>query len=595
MLRNMNTNARFQKYHNLAFEFQKEGIGITHAIVDIDDASSAQGGKLRDNGSHIQTIKTDLAACAFAFCHDQLWLLWRRSSSGDCVVASIAFDMLSSQHAWHQNCLQHPRFRESRDTTGYQRVCPCVARLLLITFCCPRKHIAGPPSSIFHRSLTTMMNGSSKDDAPPSALSKKQKGRLKKLRKRALEVKYGCETSGLSSLSEWTEWQELTLQQASSDTPVVGPSVRLRKQPQQQQHQWQKADGCDHQYILWNILTIHALAAGQKRRRDQDTLTPARLPPWCTLHNPSTTQSVAVIEVCLHDSCTWKEMQPHLPLLSRLLDGQDKTKVAVPVETRWFQGNQPKSVSDVLLHAHRTKNNKEKNNLQSRVMDGTASSEDALQSVVENLQELVLPRKERKKEGFPIRMENVERRMMDTDRNTRRSDDIMLPNLQAAKEIVQKCSVPIQNGDYSDQNFVATTETLHHSESPRVFAVDCEMVKTVNGVELARITLLQLTGLGQTMDEDVSYSVVMDEFVKPYEPVLDYVTEYSGVTAALLKDVATRLEQIQAAILCIMDEKDILIGHSLENDLLALRLIHDNVVDTAIVFRAKQGKRKYCK
>jgi RNA exonuclease 1 len=88
--------------------------------------------------------------------------------------------------------------------------------------------------------------------------------------------------------------------------------------------------------------------------------------------------------------------------------------------------------------------------------------------------------------------------------------------------------------------------------------------------------------------------VMLDELVKPHEAILDYVTEYSGVTAASMDPVTTRLEQIQAALISIVGENDVLVGHSLENDLRALRWVHDKVVDTARVFRAASG-RKYCK
>ncbi len=39
-----------------------------------------------------------------------------------------------------------------------------------------------------------------------------------------------------------------------------------------------------------------------------------------------------------------------------------------------------------------------------------------------------------------------------------------------------------------------------------------------------------------------------------------------------------------------MNAQTILVGHSLENDLLALKLIHRRVVDTSVLF--KQGERK---
>lgn len=91
------------------------------------------------------------------------------------------------------------------------------------------------------------------------------------------------------------------------------------------------------------------------------------------------------------------------------------------------------------------------------------------------------------------------------------------------------------------------------------------------------------------------YQVVLDLLVKPVRPVLDYKTQYSGITAAMLEPISTRIEQVQVALASIVGINDILIGHSLENDLRALCLVHDKVVDTALLFRTESGARKHCK
>lgn len=49
------------------------------------------------------------------------------------------------------------------------------------------------------------------------------------------------------------------------------------------------------------------------------------------------------------------------------------------------------------------------------------------------------------------------------------------------------------------------------------------------------------------------------------------------------------LRDIQAVLLSMFHSKTILIGHSLESDLLALKLIHDVVVDTSILYPHKMG------
>jgi hypothetical protein len=68
--------------------------------------------------------------------------------------------------------------------------------------------------------------------------------------------------------------------------------------------------------------------------------------------------------------------------------------------------------------------------------------------------------------------------------------------------------------------------------------------------------------------------------------------EYSGITPEMLQNVETRIEDIQVRLLAMIGEQDILVGHSLENDLQALRLVHDKVIDTSVIFRGANG-RKY--
>ena len=51
----------------------------------------------------------------------------------------------------------------------------------------------------------------------------------------------------------------------------------------------------------------------------------------------------------------------------------------------------------------------------------------------------------------------------------------------------------------------------------------------------------------------------------------------------------TRLQDVQAQLLYKLDAKDVLIGHSLESDLRAVKMLHSRVVDTSVVFPHKMG------
>nr|XP_046248128.1 RNA exonuclease 1 homolog isoform X2 [Scatophagus argus] len=111
-----------------------------------------------------------------------------------------------------------------------------------------------------------------------------------------------------------------------------------------------------------------------------------------------------------------------------------------------------------------------------------------------------------------------------------------------------------------------------------VFALDCEMCYTKQGLELTRVTVI-----------DSEMKVIYDTFVKPESKVVDYNTRFSGVTEEDLESTTISLRDVQAVLLSMFSAESILIGHSLESDLLALKLIHSSVVDTAIVFPHRLG------
>ncbi|CAK9825678.1 RNA exonuclease 1 homolog [Anthophora retusa] len=144
------------------------------------------------------------------------------------------------------------------------------------------------------------------------------------------------------------------------------------------------------------------------------------------------------------------------------------------------------------------------------------------------------------------------------------------------------CDAKTHVWDYTDyENLRGYVKTLPKDapiEEQGVYALDCEMCYTTQGLELTRITVI---------DEDCS--VVYETLVKPQNPIIDYNTRFSGITEESMKDVTTTLLDVQATLLTMFSDKTILVGHSLESDFKALRLLHDTVVDTSVMFPHKNG------
>ena len=112
-----------------------------------------------------------------------------------------------------------------------------------------------------------------------------------------------------------------------------------------------------------------------------------------------------------------------------------------------------------------------------------------------------------------------------------------------------------------------------------VISLDCEMCKTEGDTfDLTRISIVR-------WDD----SVLMDELVKPEREITDYLTPYSGITKEMLEPVTTTLGDIQARLLKILTPRTILVGHSLNSDLAALKLTHPFIVDTSIAYPHPRG------
>lgn len=85
--------------------------------------------------------------------------------------------------------------------------------------------------------------------------------------------------------------------------------------------------------------------------------------------------------------------------------------------------------------------------------------------------------------------------------------------------------------------------------------------------------------------------MLFDQLVKPSNPVTSYLTAYSGLSEDILSKATLTLADVQSRLTApgMIDSWTILVGHSLENDLSALKLAHPKVADTAILFHHPRG------
>ncbi|KAF9143405.1 hypothetical protein BG015_000430 [Linnemannia schmuckeri] len=184
-----------------------------------------------------------------------------------------------------------------------------------------------------------------------------------------------------------------------------------------------------------------------------------------------------------------------------------------------------------------------------------------------------------------IPLSNTEKVKREAARAKARVPDLKRDGYMLTAQEMQELEFPLptyMTGDASElkANWIETDQ-LANPVSPdkrKLVAMDCEMCLTEQGSELTRITLIGEDG-----------KVIYDELVLPTNPITDYLTKYSGMTAERLSGVTTRLVDVQKKLKELINYDTILIGHSLENDMKVLKFAHPFIIDTARTYHHTRG------
>lgn len=314
---------------------------------------------------------------------------------------------------------------------------------------------------------------------------------------------------------------------------------------------------------------------GRERNSYQNVNVPS-LPSWANIGNLASMGGVAVIEVEINDAidassdsqteCSlmpsqllkqpsgiWETM---LPSNSTDTDPNNnnmqlKRIIGAACKVKMFQGDHPRCISDQLMFLPPPSLSQ---------LDGKRSDND--KDLFKLMHELKLTPKQLQSEGYPRRIHKCEAESMkessESYSKVERTKEIIcsraksfweqfnlpdqttsIPPYTNTLEIVETLSIKeavccmgdmvVANDDtVSKSEFYVETFLHDKNHRPRIFALDCEMVQTSIGSELARVSVVMLVsdekGNYSVDESKVETAIVLDELVKPRRPILDYLT-----------------------------------------------------------------------
>jgi len=408
---------------------------------------------------------------------------------------------------------------------------------------------------------------------PPMQKKKHKKrkasnGRLKKLWRRAT-----TQSKGITSQKEWNEmlklhsdWKTSHKDNADvSNDPMMGslpgPAVTLSKEPQDfsSMENWQATEGSDHRDIIMNLLFRQSssdgagdgvqkkkkrkleAAAGREQMRQPSLINVPTLPSWSNVRNLSGMGGLAVIEISIED-CDPGSPCPLMPSerLKEVIDdaksswtnlfgnsngtrknnsNSEVQRSITACKVKLFQGNKyPRCLSDVLMFLPPPVAQSEHDTKNEKAVD-----------VFDAIFDLRLTPKQMRSEGYPFVTDYKESSTDDSKESveskigTYSKSDLDNMSTYIALELIKKVAVEVSYGDDNIENEVDYAEYEHHVKTisrnkvssprrPKIFSIDCEMVQTQAGMELARVSVIELVesieGQGGGADEEKSILVL---------------------------------------------------------------------------------------
>lgn len=161
------------------------------------------------------------------------------------------------------------------------------------------------------------------------------------------------------------------------------------------------------------------------------------------------------------------------------------------------------------------------------------------------------------------------------------------PDEETAEQMLVRLTLehPLYPFDYSFPSHEEEWLVVKSSKKPKkmkctnMIAVDCEMVLCDDGTE----------ALVKVCAVDCNLEVKLHKVVNPNKAIADYRTEITGISAKDLDGVTYTLKDVQKPLKKLLSRGTILVGHSLNNDLQALKLESARVIDTSYVFKYPTG------